>query len=315
MSAANDSRWATRLAALDANLLISLDALLQECNVTRAAKRVGVTQSAMSQTLARIRQQFDDPILVKVGRGMEPSPFGLRIKARLHSAVGELEAIVADRPAFDEATASGRFALAMVDYVSLVLFPAVTQAIAARAPGIDLAVHALDAGSIAPQLQAGLVHLYIGVAGQTERSLETQPLFTDRLRVLVRTGHPLDGAALNVDTYARANHVLVSPRQEGGSIVDRTLAETGLGRRIAVEIPYFSLLPGLLAESDLVATVPESVAELFADQYPVVILEPPLEIPSVQICMAWHPGFAADPAHLWLREMVASTASEIEASR
>ena len=111
MSDANERRWASALAALDANLLVALDALVQESNVTRAARRVGITQSAMSQTLGRLRRQFDDPILLKVGRNMEPSPFALRIRGRLHAAIGELEAVVRDRPTFDPSTATHRFVI------------------------------------------------------------------------------------------------------------------------------------------------------------------------------------------------------------
>lgn len=307
MSGTNTPRWAIKLAALDANLLVALDALLQESNVTRAAKRVGVTQSAMSQTLARLRHQFDDPILVKYGRHMAPSAFGLRIKARLQNAIAELEAVVADRPAFDETTASNRFVIASVDYLSIVLFPALTRAVAARAPSIDLAVHALDAASIAPQLQAGIVHLYLGVLGQTERALVTKPLFQDRFRVVVRRGHSLSDA-MSLEAYAAASHVLVSPRREAGSVVTRALAELGHARRIAIEVPYFSLVPALLAESELVATLPERLAEHFADEHPVDLLEPPLALRDIQVGMAWHPTFDADPAQLWLRDVVAEVA-------
>jgi DNA-binding transcriptional LysR family regulator len=160
-------------------------------------------------------------------------------------------------------------------------------------------------------LQAGVIHLYIGVAGQTERALETQPLFRDRMRVVVREGHPLGSQPMTPRSYAEAPHLLVSPRREGESIVGRALEAAGYARRVAVEVPYFSLVPGLLAVSDLVATVPERVAELFADLHPVEILEPPLELPDIEICMAWHPTFAADPAQIWLRDVVASVCREL----
>jgi DNA-binding transcriptional LysR family regulator len=311
MSGANGSRWATKLASLDANLLIALDALLQENSVTRAATQLGVTQSAMSQTLARLRHQFDDPILVKVGRQMEPSPFGLRIKARLRVAVEELEAIVGDRPTFDAATASDRFVLATVDYLAALLFPALARAVSAGAPRVDLAVRALDTASVTPELQAGHVHLYVGVVAETERALEVERLFTDRLRVLVRAGHPLAAGALDIAGYAGAAHVLVSPRRERSSIIGRALEEAGHARRVAIEVPYFSLLPGLLLESDLIATVPERIAQTFADQHPLEILEPPVSLPGIEICLAWHPTYAADPAQVWLREVVRSVCREI----
>jgi len=311
MSAANGKRWSTRLAALDANLLVALDALLQEANVTKAAARVGVTQSAMSQTLARLRNQFDDPILVKAGRRMVPSPFAERIRRRLHRAITELEAVLRDRPEFAPATASTRFVIAMVDYLSLVLFPPLVDVATAHAPGVALAVHALEARSITSRLEEGVVHLYIGVEGQTERALSTQPLFEDPFRVVVRAGHPLCEDPASAEAYAAWPHVHVSPRREPGSIVGRALAATGLERRVAVEVPYFALVPELLACSELVATVPETIAERWRHDHELAIIPPPVALPELAICMAWHPTFSQDPAQQWLRETVEQVAQSL----
>ena len=302
MSAANAKRWSTKLAALDANLLVALDALLQESNVTRAAARVGVTQSAMSQTLARLRAQFDDPILVKSGRRMVPSPFAERIQARLRRAVSELEAVVQDRPEFDARTASNRFVVAMVDYLALVLFPPLLEAVGEEAPGVDLAVHALDAGSIASRLEEGIVQLYVGVHGQSERVLAAQPLFDDPFTLVVRAGHPLSGEEVTLAAYAAAPHIHVSPRREQGSIVNRALKDAGYMRRVAVEVPYFALVPPLITSSDLVATVPQSIAEKWAHDEELVTLPLPITLPTLEICMAWHPTFSSDPAQAWLRD-------------
>lgn len=308
MSGANDRRWATKLAALDANLLVALDALLQEANVTRAAARVGITQSAMSQVLARLRKQFDDPILVKTGRRMVPSLFADRIAPRLRRAVSELEAVVQDRPDFDPASASHRFVIAMVDYLALVLFPPLRNAVAEAAPNVDLAVHALDAGSIASRLEAGVIHLYIGVHGQTERALVSTPLFSDDFCVVVREGHPLCATELTLESYAAADHIHVSPRREQGSIVKRTLEAAGQSRRVAVEVPYFAVVPTLLADSDLVATVPSSIAKKWGEEGNLALLTPPLQLPALDICMASHPTFAGDPAQTWLRDAVQAVA-------
>jgi DNA-binding transcriptional LysR family regulator len=306
MRDASERRWATALAALDANLLVALDALLQESNVTRAARRVGITQSAMSQTLGRLRRQFDDPILVRVGRQMEPSPFAQRIKARLHRAVSELEAVVRDRPVYDPATATNRFVIATVDYLAMLLVPPLRRALAREAPQVELAVHALDAETITGRLAEGAVQLYVGVRGDTERALATATLHRERLRVLMRAGHPLAGAPLTVEAFAAASHVHVSPRREAGSLVTRALADAGYARAVAVEVPYFALVPDLVAGGDLLATVPGRIADYFAAARPeLVVRESPLELPSVEICAAWHPTFAADPALAWLREVVA----------
>ena len=253
------NRWAAKLAALDANLLVALDAVLHEGNVTRAAARVGITQSAMSQTLGRLREHFDDPILVRVGRQMQPTPFASRVRGRLRAAISELEAVVCDRPDFDPSRASRRFVLAMVDYLALLLMPRLQHTVQRLAPDVDLAVHALDADAITPQLEAGTVDLYVGVQGTMERGLTTQSLFRDPLVVVVRPDHPLLSAALTPEHFVLWPHLQISPRREGRSLVGHALAARGLDRRIAIEVPYFTLAPSLLRDSDLIATCVEFI--------------------------------------------------------
>ncbi len=310
MSDANERRWATALASLDANLLVALDALLQEANVTRAAKRIGITQSAMSQTLGRLRRQFDDPVLIKVGRHMEPSPFGLRIRGRLHTALAELEAVVRDRPSFDPGSATDRFVIATVDYLAMLVVPKLRAAIAATAPGVSLAVHALDADSITAQLAAGTVHAYLGVRGQTERALQTHTLYQEHLKLLVDREHPLARATISTQAWAQAAHVHVSPRRERGSVVGRALAAAGYDRRVALEVPFFALLPGVLSGTDLVATVPGRIAEHFAEHFGLVVRDPPIALPPFEVCVAWHPMFATEPSLAWFRDVVARAATD-----
>lgn len=310
MSDANERRWASALAALDANLLVALDALIQESNVTRAARRIGVTQSAMSQTLARLRRQFDDPILVKVGRSMEASPFALRIAGRLHTAIRELEAVVRDRPTFDAGTATQRFVIATVDYLAMLLVPKLRALAASEAPGVQLAVHALDSESVTERLAEGVAQLYVGVRSQTERALETQVLYEEQLVVLVRRQHPFAAGPPSLEDYAEAEHVHVSPRREAGSIVGRGLAELGHDRKVAVEVPFFALLPDILRDSNLVATVPRRLAQLFAEDPDFVAQPVPLELSGFEVCMAWHPTFAADPSLVWLRGVVERATSD-----
>jgi DNA-binding transcriptional LysR family regulator len=310
MGAQNSGRWTAKLAALDANLLVALDALLQEGNVTRAAARIGVTQSAMSQTLGRLREHFDDPILTRVGRQMKATPFAQRISSRLHSAIGELEAVVRDRPVFDPTVASRRFVLATVDYLALLFIPALRRTLTERGSGLDLAVHALDAGNVAELLEAGVVDFYLGVHGATERSLRAKHLFEDPFALLVHSEHPLARQAPTIDAYASHPHVHVSPRREGGTVVGRALAAKGLERHVAVEVPFFSLLPGLLVNGDLVATVPRSLASLFAQQSDLTVLEPPVELPPLDICLAWDPRFEREPALAWLHQVVEKLVGE-----
>ncbi len=312
MSTANDRRWAAALAALDANLLVALDALLQESNVTRAARRVGITQSAMSQTLGRLRRQFDDPILVRVGRQMELSPFAHRIRARLHAAIVELEAVVRDRPDFDPALADRRFVVATVDYLAMLLAPPLRELIDEEAPHVRLALRGLDPASVTDPLAEGAVDLYVGVRGDTERALQTQSLHQESLALLVDPHHPFVRSGTSARDYAAARHVHVSPRREAGSIVGRAIRALGHEREVSVEVPYFALLPGVLDGSDLVATVPRRIAEHLAYVFDLAVIAPPLELPTFEVCMAWHPTHAQDPGLKWLREAVARVAAALD---
>jgi len=314
MSDANDRRWTGALARMDVNLLVALDALLQEANVTRAAGRIGVTQSAMSQTLARLRRQFDDPILAKSGRHMEPTPFGRRIRSRLRRALSELEALASDRPVFAPSSATNRFVIATVDYLAIVWLARFRAAIAERAPSVRLAVHNLDHGSVAAQLGSGQIHLYIGVYGATERALEAETLYNEPLCAVLDRNHPCAND-LPLDDYVAMPHVHVSPRREAGSIVDRALASHGKRREVVLEVPYFSLVPSLLHETNLVATLPQSLAEHLARQYPLAVVPTPISLPAIDVCMAWHPAFAADPALVWLRETLADVVKRTCAPR
>lgn len=310
ISTTNSTRWGPRLAALDVNLLVALDALLQDGSVTEAARRVGITQSAMSQRLARLREQFDDAILVRAGRGMAPTPFARRIQGRLRLAMRELEVVARERPVFDPATAERRFALATVDYLAMVWLPALQREIATQAPGVELAVRALEAGSIAGELERGVVDLYLGVQGAAERGLETRLLYREGFAVVTRAGHPLAASDGDIEAYVRWPHVHVSPRREAGSLVDRALGELGLGRRVAVEVPFFGLLPGLLADSELVATVPETVALRWAADPALRVAPAPVSLPRITICAAWHPTFAREPGLVWLRDLLVSVARD-----
>ncbi len=311
MSASNANRWIAKLAAMDTNLLVALDALLQESNVTRAATRLGVTQSAMSQTLARIRDHFDDPILVRVGRAMQPTPFARRLQDRLHQAISDLEGVVRERPQFDPTQTSRRFVLTMVDYVALLFVAPFQRAVSEVAPHIDLAVHSLEAEAMTPKLEAGAIDLYVGIHGETESGMKSKTLFRETFSVLVRKKHPLAKKKLTPQSYVSHPHVHVSPRRERGSVVSRALAELGLERRVAVEVPYFSLVPALLRESDLIATVPTQLAVRLAKDHGLSVLPPPVKLPEFDMCMAWHPRFEREPGLLWLRGLLSTVADEL----
>jgi DNA-binding transcriptional LysR family regulator len=199
----------------------------------------------------------------------------------------------------------------MVDYVALLLAAPLERAVRGVAPHVDLAVHALDAGAITPKLEAGAIDLYVGIHGETERGMSAKPLFGETFSVVTRRKHPVAKKGLSLESYASHAHVHVSPRREEGSIVHRALAERGLERRVSLEVPYFSLVPALLRDSDLIATVPTHLANWFASEHGLLVFSPPVALPEFEVSIAWHPRFEREPGLLWLRRLLSTVADRL----
>lgn len=288
--------------------LLALDALLQATSVTAAARQLGVTQSAMSHTLARLRRDLQDPLLVRSGRRLVPTARAEQMAPRLREAVQALEAAVAAPAAFDPATARRGFRIAMPDYGELVMLPPLIARLEREAPGVDLAIvrastEALDAGEVDVVLQPR--------RREDDRAgVRARALFRDRFVCVLRHGHPLS-EALTVERFAAARHLLIAPRGRPGGIVDEALAERGLERRTVVTAPSFLAAPYLVARSDLVLTLAERVARLVATGLPLHILSHPLELPGFTTSMIWHERMEHDPAHIWLRTVFAEEGARV----
>lgn len=301
------------LAHVDLNLVLALDALLAERHVTRAAARLGITQSAASHALARLRDLLDDPILVRGPRGtMLPTPRATALAPAVHRILGDLAAVLRGDTAFDPATARRTFHLGTSDYVELVLLPRLVERLHRIAPGIDLFAHTLtdhgDAG-----LAAGTFDVVLGPprgAARPAGSYE-KVLFEESFTCIVRAGHPLAAGRLTLPRYCAASHVLVAPRGTPGSFVDDALAAVGRTRRVALAVPHFLVVPHLIASSDLVATLAARVAATFTDALDLVQMAPPLALPRFQIALAWHERDHDDPPHRWLREQLLAVAAEV----
>lgn len=302
---------ALELSQIDANLLVALDVLLATRGVSKAARRLHVSQPAMSQTLARLRATFDDPLLVRDGRQMVPTPYAERLAPALRHALAQLEAVIQDKPVFEPATARTRFTVATADSVAVTLLPDIVRAILAEAPGVDVSVRPYDA-RFPDLLEAGALDLVIaplsGIEGST---LAQQPLFDERFLTLARADHPLFEAPLTPARWVHWPHGLVSTRGEAGSVVSEALAIHGLERRVAVEVPYFLAAAPMMLSTDLIFTLPRLVAHHLKARYPLVALEPPVEVPGFTLQMCWLARHTAEPAGRWLRSVVARIAAAI----
>lgn len=292
------------LPGVDLNLLVAFDALLAERSVTRAARRIGITQPAMSHALARLRSLFDDELLVRTPRGMLPTPRAEALEGPIRGALAAIERAIGATATFEPAEARRSFTIGTSDYGELVTLPPLLSRLSRDAPGIDLRMRPMDE-DWPRALEAGELDLAIGPPISTvPASIKAQRLFDERFVCVLRAGHPAAKRPLTLARYVALPHALIAPRGRAGGYVDDALAARGLSRRIALVIPHFLVAPFAVANSDLVVTLAERVARAFAGVLPLSIVAPPLELPGFSFHQFWHERVDRDPAHRWLRACV-----------
>lgn len=299
------------LARVNMNLLVALDLLLSEESVTRAADRQGVTASAMSHSLRALRELFDDPLLVRAGNAMTPTPFAGKLRGPLRMALRDLERAVSDGVDFVPETAKRGFVVLAPDFVSTLILPRIAAILVDEAPGIDVEVRPVQRrGSSlglvdATALAEGDVDLVVAALAVEESRLRGEVLYTERFVCLVRDDHPTVGESVDLETYVATPQAVITITDERTPTwIDAALADEGLARRIAVRTRFFMSAALLVSESDLLLTCPYQLARYFASRLPVRIVEPPLELPTYEEFMLWHPRFDADPGSRWLRGVV-----------
>jgi DNA-binding transcriptional LysR family regulator len=294
--------------AVDLNLLVALDALLAERNVTRAAARLKLSQSAMSATLARLRMLFGDPLLLRAAGGMLPTSKGAELAAPVRQVLGEIGRIVAQPGTFDPAGAERTFTIAASDYVEYAILPRLVDFLEARAPRARLAVRPMDFGAVGRHLEAGEIDLGILGAAFAPPSARSRPLFVERFVCVVRRGHPGVAERLTLDDYCALDHVLVSPF--GGTFTapaDDALAALGRTRHVRLSVPHFLLVAEILTRSDMIAVLPERLARGYGER--LRVFELPFELAPFTIMAVWHERTHRDPALAWLRQSLADLMS------
>lgn len=295
--------------ASDMGSLATLDALLQESSVSGAARRLGLSTPAVSHALAKLRERFDDPLLVRAGRGMVLTPRAEQLRPRVHAAVMRAAEIFEDQRDFDPARTERTFTLSMTDYVLTVFGDLFDVMLRERAPHIDLHV-LINTPDDPERLRRGESDLTIGIYGDLPPELKMRPVITDRFVCVVRQDHPVLDERLSLATYVALDHVLIAPRGDPRGYVDRMLEARGMTRRIARCVPYFRIALEMVVRSDAILTVSERLALQLADELGLAILEPPLPLEPFALSMLWHPRFDADVGHAWLRDqLVEATAS------
>jgi DNA-binding transcriptional LysR family regulator len=297
------------LQTVDLNLLKLLDALLRERSVTRAGLRLGLSQPAASRALGRLRRLLADRIVVRTPQGLELTPRAEALAEPVARLLDGARAIVAPVE-FDPATAQGRVTVASVDYMTLLVMPALVARLSRLAPGLDLEIPPLI-GDHVELIAGGTADLALGIYDDLPAGFFRRHLYDEDLVCVVRRGHPVIAGGLTPERFAALSHVTIVVTGRGEAPVDVALARLGLARRVAVRLPHFLVAPMLVAESDMILSLPRRLAQRVAALVPLVLLELPIETGPLPMSMIWHERRQDDPAHAWLRRQMADAVREV----
>ncbi|MGH9089567.1 MAG: LysR family transcriptional regulator [Acidimicrobiales bacterium] len=296
---------------VDLNLLVALDALLREESVTKAAERLSVGQPAMSASLGRLRHMFNDPLLVRSGRTLTPTPLAQRLAAPLRTLLDELEDLLTQRPDFDPATGVRSFTVMATDYVTLVLLRHVVSLLGTKAPGVQVRIRPLTA-SYRQNLEHHETDLLVlpREVDATVALLPHRTLFTERFVCVTWVGNTEVGQRMTRATFCRLPHLAYS-LDPLPSLAELTLRDLGVDRDIEMTTQSFVMAPLLVRGTRLVAVVHERIARDLADAADVCVWELPFDVQPVTEVMYWHPRSEADAGHRWLRECIAAAAANV----
>lgn len=293
-----------RFNHLDLNLLVALDVLLEEQNITRAAERLYMTQSATSGVLGRLRTYFEDELLVQVGRKMQPTPYALELAKPVREVLLTIQSSITAKPVFDPTTSKRHFRLVTSDYLISVLFAQVIQKIHQEAPNITFEMLGPSDNS-GELLVRGEVDLMIVPERYIIDGHPSKLLFEEEHVCVVWQGNTQVGATLTLEQYMEMGHVSVGfGRSRHMSIEEWFMNQYGFNRRLEVITNDFNTLPQLVVGTQRIATMHQRLARLYADHLPLRILPPPVKIPVMREVMLWHRSVEGDPMHRWLRERI-----------
>jgi DNA-binding transcriptional LysR family regulator len=300
------------LASVDLNLLVILDELLRSKSTVAAAQRLGKPQSTVSHALGKLREVFGDPLFVRVGNGLVPTTFAEGIELQLRETLGSLEQIILQHNSFDPAKLERRFTISAADYTEAILIPRLLRRIQQCAPNVDVFIRYTGAEQDR-MAQSGEVDLALGTNFQPLSGLLMQKFFIDPYVSVVRKGNSLAREHISVEEYVAAEHALVVPRGTPGSVVDDVLERLGLRRRIVFRSPHFMAACLVVAQSDLICTLPECFVRLASRLLPLHMMPHPLELPPVSLAIVYAVNRQHDPAHAWFRRCLLDVAHEIKA--
>jgi DNA-binding transcriptional LysR family regulator len=293
------------LHELDLNLLVTFHQLLIERRVSKVAETLGVSQPAVSNSLARLRRLFGDELFLRTPKGMQPTPFAEQLAEPVGEALALIHGGVNQRSSFDPSTARRAFTIGMTDIGEICFLPALIERLRHAAPGVTLSTLRNTAVNLRDEMEAGKVDLAVGLLPQLKAGFFQRRLFAQRYVCLLRRGHRLARRkTMSLDEFAAAEHLVVVSAGTGHGKVDELLQRSGVERTVRLTVPHYVGVGHILQGSDLVATVPERLADELVEPFGLAKLPHPARLPDVAINVFWHAKYHRSPANQWLRGIV-----------
>lgn len=292
-----------RLNNVDLRLLQLFDLIYRQRNLSRVAEQLDLTQPAVSLALGKLRQHFGDPLFVRIGGEMVPTPAADQLAQLALNAIASLEATLAYRPAFDPAVEERIFRIAMTDVGQIVVLPKLLNTLRTAAPFVHIDISAIDENTV-NQLQHGSLDIAMGFLPDMDGRFIQRPIFDESFSCLVRQDHPRISDSLTPADYRNEQHVIVKTSGTGHLIIENNLRKQGITRKIGVQIPNFLGLATVIGSTDLIATLPSRAAALLSEQSRARVLPLPVSMPGYQVRQHWHERMQKDPGHSWLRQLI-----------
>lgn len=296
---------------LNLNLLLVLDVLNREQNVTRAAEHLGLTQSAVSNALAQLRQALDDPLFVRSRRGVVPTERALALAGPVRQALAIVEGALEGSGSFDPQKSTRSFVIAASDYTEYVVLPPLLRHLEREAPGVRLELRAWGHHEVPAGLETGELDLMLGYYNALPPGYREQLLFEEEYTCIVRKRHPSVRRRLTLKRYLDLSHVLVTQRPGSLGSVDVALGRMGLKRKVGARVSHFLMVPHLVAHTDMIAALSRRIAEPAARSLGLVLYPPPLALPKSTVGQVWHERTDSDAAQRWLRRVVAEVCAGV----
>ena len=297
-------------SSIDLNLLSVFQEVYRERQISAAARRLGLTQSAVSNALARLRRTFGDELFVRTAHGMQPTPLAQQMAGPIGAAMAQVALALSQRSRFDPATSGRRFTLAMTDVGEVYFMPVLIERCRASAPNVEIASIRANGLTLKDDMETGRVDLAIGAFEDVSEALYHRALFRQRFVSMFRKEHPLARGKVDLARFVAASHLIVDAAQSPYDRINGLLEKAGVTARTRFRVPHFTAVPYIVSTSDLVVTVPQKLAESAASPFGLKWIEPPLALPTLQTNVFWHRRFNHDPGIQWLRGLIADVFAE-----